>query len=153
MGEGAQGAQLPPVLFTPIDGLKYYPDQPQISEQEVPSGLLGIRQDSAAVVPTRAGNFVIPEIRIPWWNVETKQMQHSVIRERKITVTPGDAADNPIPIDPQPRKIDVNPNTPISTTANPWQQNRLLWPILAAISTLGWLLTGAYLWRLRRARP
>jgi hypothetical protein len=153
MGEGAQGAQLPPVLFTPIDGLKYYPDQPQISEQEVPSGLLGIRQDSAAVVPTRAGNFVIPEIRIPWWNVETKQMQYAVIRERKIIVTPGDAADNPIPINPQPRKIDVNPNTPISTTADPWQQNRLLWPILAAISTLGWLLTGAYLWRLRRARP
>jgi len=65
--EGAQGAQLPPIQFKPVDGLKYYPDQPSIGEEELPSGLLGIREDNAAVVPTRAGTYTIPELRIPWW--------------------------------------------------------------------------------------
>ncbi len=86
-GEGLQGAQLPPILFAPTDGLKYYPDQPQISEQEIPDGLLGIRQDSAAVVPTRAGTYLIPEIRIPWWDTQSEQVQYAVLPEREITVT------------------------------------------------------------------
>ena len=50
-GEGLQGAQLPPVLFPATVGLKYYPDQPVITDSESATGLVGTRVDSAAVVP------------------------------------------------------------------------------------------------------
>ncbi|MDG2272322.1 MAG: BatD family protein, partial [Halioglobus sp.] len=82
VGEGLQGAQLPPILFTPIEGLKYYPDQPQISEQEVADGLVGIRQDSAAVVAIRPGTYLIPEIRIPWWSTQTETLEYAILPER-----------------------------------------------------------------------
>jgi len=151
-GEGAQGAQLPPIQFTPIDGLKYYPDQPQISEEEIPDGLLGIRKDSAALVPTRAGNYVIPEIRIPWWDVETDQLRYAVIPERKITVLPAEPAQGQSA--PAPN-TGVSPGIAIVQPTPVPGGDSLPWQIAAALSTTGWLLTLVVLWwrsRARRAR-
>ena len=149
LGEGLQGAQLPPILFTPIDGLKYYPDQPQISEQEVSDGLVGIRQDSAAVVPVRSGTYQVPEIRIPWWNTQTEQLEYAVLPEREINVAAAEITD----LTTEP----VLPATPIDIAATPltnptrhWLGGPI-WPMVSAISTLGWILTLLYLWRVRRS--
>ncbi len=146
-GLGAQGAQLPPVRFTPTDGLKYYPDQPTISEEEVPGGLLGLRQDSAAMVPTRAGEYVIPEIRIPWWDVQTEQIRYAVVPEHKLTIAATSLAANPGTAPSPAPTLETAVNTAGATGGS------LLWPILAAASTVGWLLTLLYLWRMRRAAP
>ena len=149
VGEGLQGAQLPPILFTPIDGLKYYPDQPTIEDQELTDGLVGIRQDSAAVVPVRSGTYQIPEIRIPWWNTKTEQLEYAVLPEREINVAAAEITD----LTTEP----VLPATPIDIAATPltnptrhWLGGPI-WPIVTAISTLGWILTLLYLWRVRRS--
>jgi len=154
-GEGLQGAQLPPILFTPTDGLKYYPDQPQISEQEIPTGLLGIRQDSAAVVPTRAGTFVIPEIRIPWWDTQSEQVQYAVLPEREITVTAAEPTNTPVGATTPSPAIETTPGAAVTTAAppaSPHVQTRF-WQILSAVSTVGWLITLFYLWRRRDSGP
>jgi hypothetical protein len=149
VGEGLQGAQLPPILFTPIDGLKYYPDQPIIEDQELTDGLVGIRQDSAAVVPVRSGTYQIPEIRIPWWNTETEQLEYAVLPERDITVAAAEITD----LTTEP----VLPAAPIDITATPLANptrdslSGPIWPIVSAISTLGWILTLLYLWRAHRS--
>ena len=165
VGEGLQGAQLPPILFTAPDGLKYYPDQPNISEQEIASGLEGIREDSAAIVPTRAGTYVIPEIRIPWWNTTTGEVQYATLPQRKITATgaapaatsnptaptaaTGDATAAPVPSS----AIDLGPTTvpAADAAASPFELRT--WQLIAAVSTLGWLLTLIYLWRKRSPNP
>ncbi|MBK6738673.1 MAG: protein BatD [Haliea sp.] len=159
VGTGLQGAQLPPILFTPIDGLKYYPDQPAISEQEVDSGLEGIREDSAAVVPTRAGTYTIPEIRIPWWDTRTGELQYAVLPERTITATGSDPAHagTPEPLGaPENAQSLPGPASAIDLTAttalpgSPALEGELrMWQAVGAGSTLGWLLTLLYLWRRR----
>ena len=150
LGEGLQGAQLPPILFTPIDGLKYYPDQPQISEQEVADGLVGIRQDSAAVVPVRSGSYLIPEIRIPWWNTQTEQLEYAVLPEREINVAAAEitnlTTEPALPAAP----IDIAA-TPLATPLPSWLE-RSVWKLVSAVSLLGWALTLAYLWRVRRSK-
>jgi BatD DUF11 like domain len=164
VGEGLQGAQLPPILFTPTEGLKYYPDQPTISEQEIASGLEGIREDSAAVVPTRAGSYLIPEIRIPWWDTATGQLQYAVLPERTITATgvapsgsgeigtAPEATANPASGPAPASAIDLASGTEV--TANITAQHEVrLWQILSAVSTLGWLLTFIYLRRKRTPLP
>jgi hypothetical protein len=148
LGEGLQGAQLPPVLFPATDGLKYYPDQPEIGDKEVTSGLLGTRQDSAAVVPTRAGKWSIPEIRIPWWDTESGAVRYAVLPGREILVA---AADPTVAtLTPAP-EVDIS--SPISSTtptdantAKPWR-----WQLLSLISSTGWMLTLAYLVWSRRS--
>lgn len=164
VGEGLQGAQLPPILFTPPDGLKYYPDQPGISEQEISTGLEGIREDSAAVVPTRAGNYTIPEIRIPWWNTTIGELQYAVVPARQITATgtaPAKASNPPEADDetssaavlPAPSSaIDLGPTATPGTVAVPLVELRS-WQVVAAVSALGWMLTLIYLWRKHSQKP
>lgn len=149
VGDGLQGAQLPPVLFAPIDGLKYYPDQPQISEQETTNGLQGVRQDSAAVVPTRAGSYVIPEIRIPWWDTQNQKLQFAVLPARTLTVTAEKATEQPA-TDPAPAAAVATTlaTPPAAPTAAPTADVRL-WQAVAGASTVGWLLTVFYVWRKR----
>ena len=149
VGEGLQGAQLPPILFTPIDGLKYYPDQPTIEDQELTDGLVGIRQDSAAVVPVRSGTYQIPEIRIPWWNTKTEQLEYAVLPEREINVAAAEITD--LITEPVLPAIPIDiAATPLTNPTRHWLGGPI-WPIVTAISTLGWILTLLYLWRVRRS--
>lgn len=152
-GESVQGAQLPPVLFPPIEGLKFYPDQPEINEQEIASGLLGTRQDSTAVVPTRAGTWAIPEIRIPWWDTESQQLRYAVLPGREITVAA--AAPDLIVNQPPATNLDTGSITSAIATgsAAALPGTSLAWQALGVVSTIGWLLTLAYLWRTRHKKP
>jgi hypothetical protein len=144
VGEGLQGAQLPPVQLPATEGIKYYPDQPAISESEVASGLLGARQDSAALVPTREGTWEIPEIRIPWWDTEHGEIRYAVLPARTIEVAPPDPAQTSA-APPAADGVATLPATAGGGDVLPWQ--------LATLAcAVGWLLTAAYLLRSRR-RP
>jgi len=144
-GEGLQGAQLPPILFPATDGLKYYPDQPVIDDVEVGTGLLGTRQDSAALVPTRAGEWEIPEIRIPWWDTESGEVRYAMVPARRITVAPPAQPHQPPATTPG-----IDASAPAVTgTAAPG--DALIWKIIAAGSSIGWLATLAYLMSTRRS--
>jgi hypothetical protein len=152
LGEGLQGAQLPPIIYPPTDGLKFYPDQPQISEQEIPSGLLGIRRDSAAIVPTRPGTYLIPEIRVPWWDTKTEQVEYAVIPEREITVAAAETSGNIYPEPIAQGAQELSPTGPISTTTPSFEQNLSIWQTVSVVSTLGWLITLIFLWRQRPSK-
>jgi hypothetical protein len=165
VGEGLQGAQLPPVMYMPTDGLKYYPDQPKITEHETRSGLEGQRDDAAAVVPTKAGSYVLPEIRIPWWDTQSNEVKFAVLPARTITVLaaepgrgspaePTAAADNavsgapaaaPSAPAPAPASAPASANTPAPAALT----QPVLWQAISAISTTGWIATVLFLWRRR----
>ncbi len=148
LGEGLQGAQLPPVLFPATEGLKYYPDQPEISDTEVATGLLGSREDSAAVVPTRAGSWSIPEIRIPWWDTGAGVVRYAVLPGREITVAAADPTTTSALV-PAPA-IDIG--IPASPSGGSISSAQVLpWQLLSAAIGTGWLLTLAYLvWSRRK---
>lgn len=149
MGEGIQGAQLPPILYSPSDGLKFYPDQPEITEQEVSSGLLGARRDTTAIVPTREGNWTLPEIKIPWWDTRTQQMRYAILPAKTLRVAPAD-----------PATITSTANQPGVTVATDSLVNGApeasaggnvrLWQALAGIFAFGWLATLLFVWMNRR---
>ena len=143
-GEGLQGAQLPPVMYPPEPGLKYYPDQPVISDLETATGLLGTRVDSVAVVPTAEGTWLIPEIRIPWWDTQTNELRYAVVPERQLHVLAGD----PVATAPRPTPAPSAATTLMPDNAAPiplvTTDNSRLWQIVAAVNGGGWLLTLLY---------
>lgn len=141
-GEGVQGAQLPPVLFPATDGLKHYPDQPSISDEEISSGLLGTRRDSVAIVPTRAGRIEIPAVEIPWWDTAAGEMRTAVVPARTLNV----AAAMTSPLQADPATPDLAPTSkPVNTPAP--AGHTLQWQLLALFCALGWLATGWLWWR------
>ncbi|HDY83177.1 MAG: hypothetical protein DRQ65_04055 [Gammaproteobacteria bacterium] len=152
LGEGLQGAQLPPVMFPATEGIKYYPDQPVINDVEMATGLLGSRQDSTAVVPTRAGTWTIPRIRIPWWDIESGAVRYAVLPGREITVAAADPATSTTLV--AAPEIEIDTGTTIVPPEASASGDSRQWQILSAVSSMGWILTLAYLlWSRRKLKP
>jgi hypothetical protein len=74
--EGVTIGQLPEFMKfrKSIDKLKQYTDQPKLDEQITYQGLNSIREEKIAIIPSKAGEYTLPVIEIPWWNTETNEM-------------------------------------------------------------------------------
>lgn len=83
---------LPPVNFSPADGLAVYPDQPVLSDQADPrsDALTGMRTDQTAYMLQKAGDFILPAIDIAWWRFDGDAIQHARVDAVTLRV-----ADNP----------------------------------------------------------
>lgn len=84
--EGLDGAVLPPFSPTEIDGLNLYPDPPEIERTFVDGAIVGTRIETTSMVPVDGGEIVIPEVSIPWWNIDTDQLEATVIPATRINV-------------------------------------------------------------------
>ena len=139
---GLQGSQLPPLSSVQgavnIPELRFYPDQESIDQSELADGLQGRRVQSEALVARSGGTWTLPEIRVPWWNIETDRLEFATLPARTVVVTAIQTAD-------QINDTTLPPNTSADGTTLP------LW--LWAVSAAGWLVSlalGILLWLSRR---
>jgi hypothetical protein len=142
IAEGLQGSQLPPLSSVQgalnIPELRFYPDQESIDQSEIAQGLQGTRTQSEALVARADGNWTLPEIRIPWWNTQTDQLEYAVLEARNIAVQTADVLD-----DETASSTPSDATLPMATLP--------LWIGLIGVS--GWLIAiglAIALWRLRR---
>ncbi|MDY6975190.1 MAG: BatD family protein [Pseudomonadota bacterium] len=92
---GVVEEQLPdiPEFYPP--NFKLYPDQSNTTTVEKDQSLISQRQTSLAIIPTQPGDFVLPEITIPWFNTLTQKTEYATIPARSITVAPATGSNNP----------------------------------------------------------
>ena len=90
---GVVEEQLPdiPEFYPP--NFKLYPDQDNTTTVEKDQSLISQRQTSLAIIPTEPGNFVLPEITIPWFNTLTQKTEYATIPARSITVAAASGKD------------------------------------------------------------
>ena len=145
VGRGLQGSQLPPLSSVQgalnIPELRFYPDQEAIDQSELADGLQGRRVQSEALVARSGGAWVLPEIRIPWWNTDTDQLEFAVIPARKVAV----AASQPLDSNLSPTAT-TGAITASTQTAPQW-----LW----ILSASGWVISlvlAVLLWLSRQPR-
>lgn len=139
---GLLGSQLPPLSSVQgainIPELRFYPDQESIDQSELAEGLQGRRVQSEALVVRSGGTWTLPEIRVPWWNIETDRLEFATLPARTVVVTAIQSAD-------RTNDRTIAPSaSPAATTLPPW-----LW----AVSATGWLVSlalGMLLWLNRR---
>ena len=84
--DGLTGGQIPPLSITPIDGLTFYPDQPQNNDLKTSTGIKGTRVESIAIIPNRGGEFTFPEMTIEWWDIDSQTMKKSTLPSKQISV-------------------------------------------------------------------
>lgn len=115
---GIAAAQLPPLSDATIDGLKFYPDQPQIKDNESALGIVGQRIEQTAIIATRPGRFTLPEQRIRWWDVQSNQAQEAVLPavSFEVIATPGSTQEETPQATPQPEL----PTPTVVNVAKPW---------------------------------
>jgi len=148
---GLSSSLLPGISYDDAPGLKFYPDQPEREDSANELGVTGSRTEGTAIVPSEAGDFVIPELVIPWWNTTTDSLERAVIPARTITVLPGATANIPqpgafpaIPLNGQ-NAPDSNPQ---SSTNN--SGLTLFWISTTAVFAVAWFFSTTMWMRNRR---
>lgn len=94
---GQTAEAIPPITNTDGhggDGFKSYSDKPQLFTEVTADGLLSTRVESAAIVPSAAGQIVLPEVRVNWWDVARKQWQEAVLPATTLSVSAADVTVN-----------------------------------------------------------
>jgi len=137
---GALPQYLAPIVFDEVEGAKLYPDHGVAESSEREEGILAVRSDSVAIIPTRPGTLTLPAIKVRWWDTETKTFQEEVLPERTLKVLPAPveaSTGTPIP---------VTPAIP-SPVPSQNQQASPLWQFISILLAIGWLST---LWRWHR---
>ncbi|MFK7831054.1 MAG: BatD family protein [Congregibacter sp.] len=141
-GDGLQGAQLPPMGATDIEGLRAYPDQPDINNVSSDKGVTGIRVDSVALVAVVDGEYVLPRVEIPWWNTKTDSLEIAALPERRIAVAAPRSSANASAYDAGNATAMAEANSTTGATAE-----SSLWRYIATACALGWLFTGLLWWQ------
>lgn len=167
---GSTSTQLPEIKLPPVDGLKVYPDIPELASQPGDDGVISRRTDKWSIIPQRAGTVTLPEYRLYWWDTVADRERVTVIPAKQFTVTGGGATDNAADSSTGNAadtpagmttgtdvSADIVPELPEATPASlgsqimPTRTN--LWAWVAAILMVGWMTTlSAWLISARRNR-
>jgi len=147
---GLMGEQLPPVEFHESNGLKLYQGKAEVENIITANGINGIRRESIALIPTQAGTFELPEIRIPWWNKTLKKIEYAVIPAKQLVVK-GSSAGTTLKENDNIIVTDYSQKAKDNSSLQPLQQPQAkVWMILCSILAIGWLITLYFLILTRR---
>lgn len=147
---GLTAVQLPDLKFQDIDGLKQYPDKAITENRTQSDGITGLKQIKIAIIPTRAGSYTLPEIKLQWWNTKTNKKEIATIPEKVLTavgsasttanITPTQAAQ---PLANTPPTVTNNAPVPAPLPA----ANITYWQWSTLAFAVAWLVTLILLFR------
>ncbi len=146
---GLTAAQLPELSIKKIDSVKLYPDQDVLKNTVSGSGIVGVRQEKIAYIPSKTGVITLPAKEINWWNTSSGQWEKAQIAEQIITVKPSETFVEQAPVVTQTvdkkvdEKLNLEPSTvqeqglikPLNSVNESW------WKWLALALGLAWLIT------------
>jgi hypothetical protein len=138
--EGLSSAQLPPLPITLPEGLRHYPDQPQLANEASDQGMIGSREEREALIADKAGPVELPPVEVVWWNTQERRVERTSLPARTLQV----AANAQLEEHTEP------PAAPSETLV----RDALLWPwqLACALLSLTTLL-GFGLWWRARSQP
>jgi hypothetical protein len=145
---GVVEEQLPSITSIYPDSVKTYPDQAETTTVEKDDTLIAQRKESIAIIPSQAGQLVIPEVRIPWFNTLTQKTEFAVLAEKTLQILPAiTQATSTIPANPstQTNPAISNQNL-ISASANNLNNDMPQYWIWLTVSLLILWLTTLILW-------
>jgi hypothetical protein len=151
--------QLPPIESQYPNSIKTYPDQASTTTVEKDKALIAQRTESIALIPGQAGEYVIPEVIVPWFNIVTKKTEYARLPAREIQVKPAAGKPSNIQKNTSLEQIPSPITAPENSHAMPRSPNikSSYWGKISGVFALIWLLTslGWYLHvkKLRQARP
>lgn len=74
-----------------LENARIYPDRPQGISRDNGEWVLGHREFRYAVVPEGAGELLLPEIKVDWWDTVNDRQRTAVLPEHRVSVLPSEA--------------------------------------------------------------
>ena len=91
--------QIPAVEPPQIEGMNVYADKPDLSRLFEAEGIRGVRSDQYAMIGTRGGNVEIPQLDVPWWDIEAGEWRVATLPARTIEIDAPTMPVAPAPVD------------------------------------------------------
>jgi hypothetical protein len=132
--------QLPDLILDAPEGVKLYKEQPHAKQAERNGTLVSQKVFSMAVVANKAGELVLPEVKLPWWNKKTNSVHYATLPEKRLTVevNPGLPQQSATAVVVPPVQSSITHTSEL----NPWQ-----WNYTSSVLSLLWLSSvGLLLW-------
>ncbi len=83
---GLSKAQLPKLEMKSSRGLKIYPDQAELHANLSNDQLVSQKVQNFALVPSAAGEFLLPEMSVTWFNTITNRIDQATLPSQTISV-------------------------------------------------------------------
>jgi len=160
---GASSNQLPLINARVPDSFKQYPDQPAVQDHKANNGITGIREEKIAIIPTMAGNFTLPGIKVAWWNTKTDSLEMAHLPERHVNVLPAPGVEQSRSVQPQPVIAESKPSVTPGLTdqslpqiapkgAATTREQDFPYQWLSLFLAMAWLVTIVAWWRHNKKR-
>lgn len=143
------GAQLPDMstLMSAPDGIKTYPDQAKIADAPQGATVLGSRDQDIALIAQRPGHYVLPAVKLSWWDMARNVQREVVLPPHALNILPGGSAE-PVPSQQATPLQSVRPEVPAMSVQSARPAG--LWQWISLALALLWLLTILAWWYSRR---
>lgn len=131
---GVDAAQIPPIELV-VPGMLIRAEAVKLHNRVVGELNMGVSEQSFSLVALQDGTIVLPQVRLPWWNLGDDMAAHATLASRTLSVRPGDANVAQIlspPLAPQP---EISPPAQLKTKTSS-TPNFLLLAGLAAFITV-----------------
>lgn len=160
--QGLADEQLPTPTLDPGSGMQVYPDRVQAETRPSDDTLVAQKVVKVALVPATSGPMRLPEIAVRWWDVDegVEKVARIAARDVDVLAGSGGAMSGTAPSNTAARTLpDRATVSPAPTAASPRPTSDLgpagdsnLWPWIAGLFALAWLVvTGMWL-RARTAK-
>lgn len=140
---GQLATQIPVIEPAPPDGLRIYPDKPELRTVADPAGIRAMRKDQYAMIGVEPGELTLPMLRLPWWSIDAGEWQVAELPDATINIVGGVFAELP----PSAAAGDAEP-----TRQAPTVIHSALWQRIAEGLAALWLVTVFAWWWSRRTK-
>ncbi|RTE86893.1 MULTISPECIES: BatD family protein [Gammaproteobacteria] len=114
--EGVRPEQIPELDISSPDGLRVYPETPQQEVFARRDTRIGQVTYTTVYIPSREGQFELPQINIPWFNPSADQSRQASTAAVQLTITP--SASEPERISPV-AETETEAEQPLDTATQP----------------------------------
>lgn len=139
---GQLETQIPAIEPPEVDGMNVYADKPDLTRRIEAGGIRGVRKDQYAMIGVRGGPIEIPELVVPWYDIEAEEWRVARLPGRTIDII---APEEPVapPVDPEPvaEEPAEAPDEPEVAVVDGG-----FWKLAAEILAALWLLTVVAWW-------
>ena len=106
---GQLSTQIPVIEPANSDNIKVYPDKPEFRDVAEPTGIRAVRRDQYAMIGVTAGEVVLPDVNLPWWNIDAAEWQVATLTGTTLSISPSANAILPQPVPVGPAVDDTGP--------------------------------------------
>ncbi len=142
---GQLSTQIPVIDPAVADTVKIYPDKPELRDVAEAAGIRAMRKDQYAMIGISPGRVQLPELELPWWNIDAREWQLASLPGTSIEILPSANAAVPPPVVTEEEEL-----VPASMPSGTLVVQSSFWRRVSEALAGLWMLTVVAWWWSRR---